>query len=383
MKEKAILVLIRIFLIAILYPFVGFPQPNIQSVGRSHEVLPARDVISDFSWIILLCVFSFVARYKKGRYTRLRLLGLVILLLMLAALHSHPLWSFTKLNRGSTQVGSIAHLTNTPAAVLETGLEIDDIVHAMCFDPGGNLWISANNSGPYIYSLSTNELTTLLRPDNVYGLFPDAMGMWVLTSNGAFLYQEETPVKIIRFPEEVIPLSGGLLEKDIYFGTTKGLYRAGFSDTIALHEALDVRVNQILQHQQELLLATEDGVWRVNQNRAVETFCKMPPRFSAYSIAESGSRLLAATSSNGIWMYEKSGWKRVQFARKSLNMFSPGAAAIDGNIPFFGTMEGSLIFFLNGEWRRVQTGEWAITAIAIKENFVYAWTNGKLLRIKL
>ena len=291
--------------------------------------------------------------------------------------YSHPLWSFSRINAVSPQDASLTRIVSVPAAVIETGLEIDDIVHAMYFDPGGKLWMSANNSGPYIYSVPTNELTTLLRPDYVYGLF-DPQGMWILTSSGALLYREESIIKTIHFPLDVIPLCGTRLEQDIFFGTTKGLYRARYSDSIALHEALDARVNQVVQQKDGLILATDQGVLQVNKDGRVQDDGS---QFSASALALVSGQVFAATDSHGILIAENPGWKQIRFVRKSMNLFLPGTSAYTNKVPFFGAMDGSLIFLANNEWKRVPVGDSAITAVTAKDDFIYAWTNGRLLRI--
>jgi ligand-binding sensor domain-containing protein len=378
MQRNGILILVILALMFAVIPIAnGSPQKSIPSPGRSESLSP-KDAVADSCWILLLCAFSFAARYRKGRNPKIRVLALAFFLLMLAAIHSHPLWSFSRINAGSHQDASLTRIVSVPAAVIETGLEIDDIVHAMYFDPGGKLWMSANNSGPYIYSVPTNELTTHLRPDYVYGLFPDVQGMWILTSSGAVLYREESIIKTIYFPLDVIPLCGARLEEDIFFGTTKGLYRARYSDSIALHEVLDARVNQVVRQKNGLILATDRGVLQVNKDGRVQDDGS---QFSASAIALVSGQVLAATDSHGIVIAENPGWKQIRFVRKSMNLFLPGTSASIRKTPFFGAMDGSLIFLANNEWKRVLVGDSAITAVAAKDDFIYAWTNGRLLRI--
>ena len=153
-------------------------QEKIRVPGKA-EGITAKDILSDFSWIIALCTFSILLRFKQGQPGKLRLFLLVLVLLVLAALHSHPLWSFSRhALRYEEKESLTTRIVNIPATIIPTGLEIDDIVPAMNFDPGGRLWIIGNQGGPYIYSPQTNEFTTLLRPDSIQGLFPDPLGMW-------------------------------------------------------------------------------------------------------------------------------------------------------------------------------------------------------------
>ena len=371
-----------LFLVTVVSPYVySFPQKTILVAGKI-EGVSARDVIADFSWILLLCLFSVLIRFKRGYKSKHRLYLLAFFLLMLAAIHSHPLWSFSKSNGELVPYAAITRIIRVPAVITETGLQLDDIVHSMYFDPGGKLWMSANQSGPYIYSVPTNEFTTLLRPDYVYGLYPDQQGMWVLASTGAFLYEGETIIREIHFPLGIIPLCAGRLGGDLYFGTGKGLYRASSSDQIALHEVLSVRVNHITNRGNGLILGTESGVLHLSQDRSVRKMDESLPRFNIASLVQTNGQILAATDSKGILQIQTESWKEVRFGRKSMNLFTSGSVTQMGNTAYFGALDGSIVFQEKGEWKRIETGEWAVSALAADRDSIFAWTNGRLLHIQ-
>lgn len=371
-----------LLLVTVVSPYVySFPQKTILVAGKM-EGVSARDVIADFSWILLLCLFSVLIRIKRGYNSKRRLYLLAFLLLMLAAIHSHPLWSFSKSGRELVPYAAITRIIRVPAVITETGLQLDDIVHSMYFDPGGKLWMSANQSGPFIYSVPTNEFTTLLRPDYVYGLYPDQQGMWVLASTGAFLYEGETIIREIHFPLGIIPLCAGRMGGDLYFGTAKGLYRASSSDQIALHEVLAVRVNHITTRRYDLILGTENGVLHLSQDRSIKKMDESLPRFNIASLIQTNGQILAATDSKGILQMQTDRWKEVRFGRKAMNLFSSGSATQMENTAYFGALDGSIVFQEKGEWKRIETGEWAVSALAAEGNSLFAWTNGRLLHIQ-
>lgn len=375
-------IVMTLLVASIVSPYVySFPQKTVSVADKIEGVSP-KDVIADFSWILLLCLFSVLIRFKTGSNSKRKLYLLAFLLLMLAAIHSHPLWSFSKSSSALIPHSAITRIIRVPAVITETGLQLDDIVHSMYFDPGGKLWMSANQSGPYIYSVPTNEFITLLRPDFVYGLYPDQQGMWVLASTGAFLYDGETIVRKIHFPSEIIPLCAGRVGGDLYFGTAKGLYRASSSDRIALHEVLSMRVNHITTRAQGLFLGTENGVWQLSQDRSITAMDEGLPRFNIASLIQTNGQILAATDSKGILQIHSGRRKEIQFGRKAMNLFTTGSATQKENTAYFGAMDGSIVFLEKGKWKRIETGEWTVSALAADGDSIFAWTNGRLIRIQ-
>lgn len=89
MKRAVITIVVVLMTLATLLcaqPAIGQPAPAAAA--------ERQDQFADLCWVLLLCVFSFFARSgRKGRY-RYHFLSIAFLLLVLAAFHSHPLWSF-------------------------------------------------------------------------------------------------------------------------------------------------------------------------------------------------------------------------------------------------------------------------------------------------
>lgn len=352
--------------------------------GREDELHFVHEQVADIVWILLLCAFSLLVRFRRRKAFRVYLMAIVFFLFTLAALHSHPLWNSRKL-ASSDVVQAQAVLTRVVEAqsqILEAGLRLDDVVTAMAFDPDGNLWLATPSNGPYCYQVHSNEVENLLRPDVVYGFFPDKEGMWVLTSGGAFLYRGPEVVQAVRFPEGVIPLCGLRVSGRRLFGTTRGLFTVPEGRSQAQPEGSQQdRVTALRPIGSSVLVVSDSGLLRWTQ-RGTALFAAIHHR-SVSGLAGEGKRLYAATSEDGILSIHPWPWSEIRFAVPELNMISAGAITEHKGMPCFGTYGGSVVYRSGSGWRRIATGEFPVTALASNGETLYAWSGGRLLDVTM
>lgn len=356
---------------------------NRAFAGRQEEVQFVHDQITDISWILVLCAFSLLVRFRHRRGVRLYLMAAGFLLLTLAALHSHPLWSSRKMMATDTWQFDqrLTRVYSSSAGVAETGLRLDDVVTAMSFDKDGNLWLSTPSNGPYCFMVHTGEIENLLRPDVVYAFYPDPEGMWVMTSQGAFLYRGAGIIRSVHFPEGVIPLSGIRVRDRRLFGTTRGLFSVGPSDTIARQELAADRITQLYPIAGGVLVAGDSGLWRWT-GRGIAPCAKIRHR-TLSGIIGSANRIYAATGEDGILTLKPRPVNEIRFAVPELNIISPGAATMHHGMPFFGTYAGAVVYQAGNKWKQAVIGEFPVTAIASDGESIYAWTGGRLVEVKL
>ena len=351
--------------------------------GQTQEVSFVHEQITDISWVLLLCTFSMLIRFRKRKTARAYLMALGFLLMALAALHSHPLWSAQKMKAPMElkRENAITRIVSVPSVLIESGLKLDDVVTSMAFDREGILWLSTPSNGPYYYSVSINEVENLLRPDVVYGFSPDPGGMWVFTTRGAFLYSGKEIVRAITFPQGIIPLCATEVDSGTMFGTTRGLFYARAGETTAQHEALQERVTHLRPWDNGILVTGDSGIWRWN-SKGTAQFVQVR-RLSICGLTGVGRHLYAATSDAGILALHPAPSKGIRFALPELNMISPGAVTTYRGMPCFGAYDGSIVCESPNGWRRWKTGDYPVTAIASDNDHLYVWSGGRLTELEM
>jgi ligand-binding sensor domain-containing protein len=306
-------------------------------------------------------------------------------LLILAALHTHPLWSSASLPASNAlqSTAPLARITRTPAAIIETGMEMDDLINSMVFDPDGILWLSSIEGGVYLYSIPTNEVVHLLFQEYVYGLFSEEEGVWVLTSRAAYLYRNQIHLRTIDMPEGVIPLCGVSAGAHIFLGTTEGLYRANKTGQHAVHAAFNNRIHQMKADGDRIFMATDNGVYCWNAGRFIDLNLHDLESEKQVFVAIStiyGVRI-AASDQYGLLVMQRDKWKRIRFAKSVLNLYSAGAATEYNGSAWFGTGGGFLVRYRKGKWSVFDAGDGPVSALAANHTAIYAWSGGKLLRV--
>ncbi len=286
----------------------------------------------------------------------------------------------------STQTAPFTRIFRAPAALLETGLQLPDLITNMAFDSDGNLWLTSAEGGPYIYSVSTNELTNMIFPETVYGLFAGRKGVWVLTSQKASLYEGTEIRRNVYFPKGVVPISGTEDEDSVFFGTTEGLFVTSTQDQYARSTGASQYISSVATHESGLLLTTSNGLEILKKNgfqrsRSFIPAAYMPRKGIFSSIVSSGEGIFAATEQDGILHIQEGGWKRIRFARQNLNLNSINAAILYRNEPWFGTLDGSLIVRSELAWHWIRVSDFPVTAIATDGSSLYAWAGGKLVQV--
>lgn len=351
--------------------------------GRQSEVQFVHEQVTDISWILLLCTFSLLVRFRKRRGVRLYLMAAAFLLFTLAALHSHPLWSSSHTIAADSwqYTDRLTRISNASCAVTETGLRLDDVVSSMAFDPDGNLWLSTPSNGPYCYLVHANEVENLLRPDVIYGLSPDPQGMWVMASRGAFLYHGPAVVREVRFPSAVIPLTALAVNGRHLFGTTRGLFSVAKGESVARLELHADRITLLHKLQNGVLLAGDSGLWRWTEQKIAPC---LQIRYSSLSgLIGAGNRILAPTGGEGIVTLSPRPLHNIRFAQPELNIVSPGAAVIHRGKPCFGTYAGAVIYQEGAQWKKARVGEYPVSSLASDGSTLYAWSGGQLLAVHL
>lgn len=351
--------------------------------ARESEISLVHQQVADVSWILLLCVFSLLVRFRRRRSARAFLLAAAFLLFALAALQSHPVWKEKRVLAADdwTPVGRLTRIATIPAAVSETGLQLDDVVSAMAFDPDGNLWLTTPSNGPYCYVVHANELENLLRPDSVYGLSPDPAGMWVMTSQGAHLYRGAAIVREVSFPKDVVPLTALAADGLHLFGTTRGLFIAVEGETRAHSTMPGDRITLLHSISGGVIVAGDSGIWRWTP-RGIAS-CLQIRHLSLAGLVSAGGRVLAPTGETGILNLSPRPLVNVRFAIPELNMLSQGAAVLHRGMPCFGSYPGAIVYQNKNRWRQAKIGEYPVTALASDGETLYAWCGGRLLAVRL
>lgn len=353
------------------------------SSGREEEISFVHQQVADVSWILLLCVFSLLVRFRRRRGARAFLLAAVFLLFALAALQSHPVWKEKRVLAADdwSLAGKLTRIATFPAAISETGLQLDDVVSAMAFDPDGNLWLSTPSNGPYCYQVHSNELENLLRPDAVYGLSPDPDGMWVMTSQGAHLYHGVSVVREVGFPEGVIPLTALASGGTHLFGTTHGLFIAKQGEARARSAMSGDRITLLHRIPGGVIVAGDSGIWRWTP-RGIAS-CLQMRHLSLAGMVSAGGRVLAPTGESGILNLSPRPLENVRFGIPELNMLSQGAAVVHRGIPCFGSYPGAIVYQNKNRWLQAKIGDYPVTALASDGATLYAWCGGRLLAVSL
>jgi hypothetical protein len=255
----------------------------------------------------------------------------------------------------------------------------------MAFDPDGNLWMTSAEGGPYLYSVRTNELTNMIFPDTVYGVFTSHQGVWILSSEKASLFRASELIRNIYFPDQVIPISGIENGELTYFGTNEGLFVANRLDQLARRADSSQYIKSVVVHRNSLLLTTSNGInlWKIGSRNST-SFIPAPymPRKGIFaSIVCMKEGIFAGTEQDGILQIESRNWKKIHFARQNLNMNSFNAAVAYNNKPWFGTLDGSVVFRTGVQWRWIRVNDFPVTALSTDGTSLFAWSGGKLVQI--
>jgi hypothetical protein len=255
----------------------------------------------------------------------------------------------------------------------------------MAFDPDGNLWMTSAEGGPYLYSIRTNELTNMIFPDTVYGVFTGHQGVWILSSEKASLFRGSELLRNIYFPDQVVPISGIEDGELTYFGTNQGLFVANKLDQLARPTDSEQYIKSVAVHRNGLLLTTSNGLnrWKTGSNKSTSfipaTYLPRKGTFASIVCMEQG--IFAGTEQDGILQIESGNWKKIYFARQNLNMNSFNAAVVYNNKPWFGTLDGSVVFRTGLQWRWIRVNYFPVTALATDGASLFAWSGGKLVQI--
>lgn len=134
---------IPILILAILLS-VGTPVTALAGTyylqTRLNSAVMHEEQLADICWIVLLCLFSFFARSRTKSRLRVHLITAAFLLLVLAAFHSHSLWSFSSKVPSAFENAPITRIMNVPT--IPIGRELNERVTSVAFDPGARLWLS-------------------------------------------------------------------------------------------------------------------------------------------------------------------------------------------------------------------------------------------------
>ena len=336
----------------------------------------------DALWVVLLCAFSWTIRNRKARFCVPCSIGL-LLLLVLAAFHSRPLWS-SETGDGRSLQSRPARIFKVPPTFYETGLEIRDIITSLAVDSEHKVWLASASSGPYVYAPATNEVDNLLEPDTIYGLFADHSAVWVLTSSGAHLYQASGIIRSLGFPNGSIPVAGAVRpDGSLLFSTNTALFQVRPENLAMTSLPFSHPLTRILPApDNSVLLVGPQRVWRMG-TRAAEQLsgCGQQTEFAA--ALQIRDELFLSTTSDGILKKAGQHCELVSFARSSLNSFQPGCAVSHRGIPCFGAADGSVVFFKNNQWKRMKISRVPVTALASDGSTLYAWTDGQLLAVRI
>lgn len=283
----------------------------------------------------------------------------------------------------SSQAVQITRIFRAPAVLIDSGLEIPDLITNMAFDPDGNLWLSSLGGGPYFYSVRTNELTDIVFQHEVTGLFPATDGVWILQKEKASLYQGTEAIRQVYFPSGTIPLSGLQIQNATLFATTSGIFKAATNDGEARNVGFKERSYSVALHRRGLLISTDSGlkIWSQAGTKSFLPAEFIPNRGVFASVVKTADGIFAGTDQDGFLELSRSKWQRLLFARRNLNLNSVNASAIFHGEPWFGTLDGSVVFQSKGNWHWIPVSEFPVTAVATNGKSLFVWSGGKLLEV--
>ncbi len=283
----------------------------------------------------------------------------------------------------SSKAVPLTRIYRAPAVLIDTGLEIPDLITNMAFDPDGNLWLSSLQGGPYFYSVRINELTDMVFQSAVTGLFSSAEGVWILEKEYASLYRGLEKIRQVRFPSGIIPVAGLETQNSILFATSAGIYQEAANDIEAHSIGFSERSYSIALHARGLLISTDSGLklWNAAGTKLFLPDGFIPKRGVFATVISTPSGIFAGTDQDGFLQLSRGNWQRHVFARRNLNLNSLNASTIYRGDPWFGTLDGSVVFQSAGNWHWIEVGEFPVTAITTNGKQLYVWSGGKLLEI--
>lgn len=282
-----------------------------------------------------------------------------------------------------SQAVQITRIYRAPAVLIDSGLEIPDLITNMAFDPDGNLWLSSLGGGPYFYSVRMNELTDMVFQHEVTGLFPSTDGVWILQKENASLYRVTQAIRQVHFPSGTIPLSGLQIQNATLFATTSGIFKAATNDEEAGNVGFKERCYSVALHSRGLLISTDYGlkIWNKAGTKSFLPAEFIPNRGVFASVIKTADGIFAGTDQDGFIELSRGKWQRLRFGRRNLNLNSVNASAIFHGEPWFGTLDGSVVFQSKGSWHWIQVSEFPVTAVATNGKSLFVWSGGKLLEV--
>jgi hypothetical protein len=284
---------------------------------------------------------------------------------------------------GSSQGVQITRIYRAPAVLIDSGLEIPDLITNMAFDPDGNLWLSSLGGGPYFYSVRTNELTDMVFQHEVTGLFSSPDGVWILQKENASLYRGTEAIRQVRFPSGTIPLSGLQIQNATLFASTSGIFKVATNHAQAVNVGFKERAYSVALHSRGLLISTDSGlkIWNDGGTKSFLPADFIPKRGVFASVITTANGIFAGTDQDGFLELSRGKWQRLVFARRNLNLNSVNASTIFHGEPWFGTLDGSVVFQSKGSWHWIPVSEFPVTAVATNGKSLFVWSGGKLLEV--
>ncbi|MCI0446682.1 hypothetical protein L0152_26205 [bacterium] len=283
----------------------------------------------------------------------------------------------------SNQAVPLTRIYRAPAVLIDTGLEIPDLITNMAFDPDGNLWLASLEGGPYFYSVRMNELTDMVFQKTVTGLFPSNEGVWILQKENASLYRGTETIREVRFPSGIIPVAGLETQNAILFATSAGIFQAATNDIEAHNIGFTERSYSLALHSRGLVISTDSGL-KIWNEAGAKLFLQdgfIPKRGIFASVISTPIGIFAGTDQDGFLQLSRGSWQRLVFARRDLNLNSLNASTIYRGDPWFGTLDGSVVFQSAGRWHWIGVSEFPVTAITSNGKQLYVWSGGKLLEV--
>jgi ligand-binding sensor domain-containing protein len=283
----------------------------------------------------------------------------------------------------SSQAVQITRIYRAPAVLIDSGLEIPDLITNMAFDPDGNLWLSSLGGGPYFYSVRMNELTDMVFQSTVTGLFSSTEGVWILQRENASLYRGTESIRQVLFPPGTIPVSGLQIQNATLFATSSGIFKAAADDNEAHNVGFEERSYAVVLHSRGLVISTDSGLklWNDAGTKSFLPDDFIPKRGIFASVITTTDGIYAGTDQNGFLQLSRGKWQRLLFARRNLNLNSVNASAIYHDDPWFGTLDGSVVFRSKGKWHWIPVSEFPVTAVATNGKSLFVWSGGKLLEV--
>ncbi|HEY7161304.1 MAG TPA: hypothetical protein VH815_08590 [Acidobacteriota bacterium] len=283
----------------------------------------------------------------------------------------------------SSQTVHITRIYRAPAVLIDSGLEIPDLITNMAFDSDGDLWLCSLEGGPYFYSVRMNELTDMVFQSTVTGLFASDEGVWILQRENATLYRGMEAIRQVHFPTGTIPVSGLETKNATLFATSSGVFEAMATNDEAHNVGFKERSYSVALHSRGLLISTDSGlkIWSVTGTKSFLPAEFIPKRGIFASVVTTPQGIFAGTDQDGFLQLSRGNWQRLVFARRNLNLNSVNASTIYHGEPWFGTLDGSVVFESKGNWHWIEVGEFPVTAVATNGKSLYVWSGGKLLEV--